>query len=349
MAAVLPGLGRSVGIGGDAAAAAGLELVGHARELAAHGLGEAVGTIPAWWRAYRRAMAVLPQVDAALLVDFPEMNLRLLRHARLSGRPVYYLAPPQAWAWRPWRASALREADGVGCLLPFAADWYAARGVPAEWVGHPLAERPAPPRAEHAALALLPGSRDPTVHRLLPIMLAAVARLGCPAHLAVAPTVDRMRLRRAVAASDLPVRLHDRSEDALAAATVALAGAGTATLEAALAGRPVVTLARMSAGTAAVARRLVHTPHFGLPNLVLDRRAFPERIQGGCDAVGVAADAAPMLAAPGRWDEALGALRARMERRGYAERVTARLRSLVRSGERGRVAARRASGSCPTG
>ena len=321
--------GPLVGVGGASCEAAGLRMLGHARDLAAHGFGEAVGTLPAWVRAYRRTTEVLPAVAAALLVDFPELNTRLLKRAARIGVPVAYLAPPQAWAWRPWRSRDLRAADWVGCLLPFAAAWYAERGVRAEWVGHPLAERPVPVLPATPALTLLPGSRGPTVRRLFPTMLAAVARLGVPAHLAVASTVDRAWLARAVDTSGLDVTLHASAPAALAASTVALAGAGTATLEAALAGRPVVTLAQMSERTAAVLRRLVRTEHVALPNLVLGRRAFPECVQEACEARAVAAAAERCLTTPD--EAALAELRARMDRPGYAARVTARVEALAAS------------------
>lgn len=317
------------GVGGDRAVAAGLHALGHARDLAAHGLVEAAGTLPAWLRARRALLAALPAARAAVLVDFPELNLRLLRRATRAGVPVAWLAPPQAWAWRAHRAAQLRAAAWVGCLLGFEAEWYRARGVPAEWVGHPLAARPPLPAPATPGLALLPGSRDSAVRALLPVMLAAAARLraaapGLALTLAVAPTVDRLFVRRAVEAADLPVALFDDAPAALAGASVALAGAGTATLEAALAGRPPVALARLHRLSAAVARRLVQIPHVALPNLVLGRRAFPERILDDCTAPAVAAAAAALLAEPAACAADLAELRARCHRPDGAEQFAER-------------------------
>jgi len=318
-----------VGVGGDRCAAAGLTLVGHARDLAAHGLVEAAGTLPAAVRVYRRLRTALASVDAALLVDFPEVNSRLLAAARV---PVGWLAPPQAWAWRPWRVRRVAQAAWVGCLFPFEVEWLHARGVAAEWVGHPLADEAPPPMPARPALALLPGSREGTVARLLPIMLAALALLrrsrpDLAAVLAVAPTVDRARLHRHVVASGLPVTLVEGAAEALACSTVALAGAGTATLEAALALRPCVVLARLHPTTAAVARRLVRVPAVGLPNLVLGRAVLPECIQEACTPEAVARAAAGLLANPPM--EALLALRTACRRPGLAARLVDRVEALA--------------------
>jgi lipid-A-disaccharide synthase len=275
--------------------------------------------------------SAIAAADAALLVDFPEVNQRLLARARA---PVAWLAPPQAWAWRPWRARAVARAAWVGCLLPFEADWYRDHGVEAEWVGHPLAEAPVPPPAAAPCVALLPGSRDGTVRRLLPVLLAAAVRLRRDRprlrfSLAVASTVERLAVRRAVVASDLPIALHDDAPSALAEATVAVAGAGTATLQAALAGRPVVAVARLHPASAAVARRLVRVDHVALPNLVLGRRAFAECVQDDCTPEDIAAALDRALADPLGFSSDLAELRARMHRPGFAARAAERVLALL--------------------
>lgn len=325
---------RAVGLGGDACAAAGLELLAHARDVAGHGLVEALHTAPAVLAAWRALAARLPAARALLLVDFPELNLRLLRRAHAVGVPALYLAPPQAWAWRAHRTRALALARWVGCPLPFEAEWYARRGVAAECIGHPLADRPAPPRPAAPALALLPGSRAPTVARLLPLQLRAAARLrrrwpALTVHIGVAPTIERAPLGAALAASGLPGALHADADPALAASTVALAGAGTATLHAALAGRPVLAMARLHPLTWAVARRLVRVDHVALPNLVLGRRAFPERVQGDCDPAALADGLAPLLDAPERWDVDLAEVRRRVHRADGWHRLRSQLDALL--------------------
>lgn len=311
---------EAIGLGGDESAAAGLSLWAHARDLGGHGLVEAMGTAPAVLAAWRRLRAAVPRARALVLVDFPEVNLRLLARARRAGVPAMYLAPPQAWAWRPWRARALRAADWVGCLLAFEAEWYRARGVTARCVGHPLADRPPLPPPDRPGLALFPGSRAAAVAENLPIQLAAAVRLcrqwsELSVHIACAPTIDRGLIERAWRAADLPGCLHADPDAALARSTVALAGAGTATLHATLAGRPVVTMARLHPLTAAVARRLVRVEHVALPNLVLGRRAFPELWLDEAHPAALADAAGALLGAEGsRIARDLAAVRAAVHR-----------------------------------
>ncbi len=272
---------RCVGTGGDAAAGAGLELWAHVRDFAAHGFVEAAPAVPALLRLWRRLVRGLAEVDAVLLVDAPELNIRLLPRARRAGKPAVWLAPPQTWAWRAGRLKAVATADAVACLFPFEVEFHRAHGVPAHFVGHPAAERapPAPPAGRR--LVLLPGSRAGTAPRLLEPMLLTARRLVETGEidgvdLGVAPTLPPALLQPLLARGGVEVRLHSSAADALAAADVALAGVGTVTLEAALAARPTVAVARLHPLSAAVASRWVQAPHLALPNLVLGRRALPE-------------------------------------------------------------------------
>lgn len=324
----------AIGVGGDASAARGLHLLGHARDVAGHGIVEAIGTLPALGQAWIALNRWLPRAKALVLVDFPELNLRLLRRAHRRGIPAIYLAPPQAWAWRPHRAASLARARRVACLLPFEAEWYRAHGIAAECVGHPLAERAPLPSADGMGLALLPGSRDPTVRRLFPMQLATAARLvrrfaGLSVHVGVAETIDRAFVERAFAAASLPGAVHTSADAALAASTVALAGAGTATLHAVLTGRPVVTMAALHPLSAVIARRLVKVEHVALPNLVLGRRAFAECVLGACHPAPLADALDGMLRAPERWQPAIAEVRARVRRPDGMARVAGWVREVV--------------------
>ena len=271
------------GAGGTHCASAGLDVRVDVSELSAHGLVEALPALPRILKAYGTLKERLRHVDAVLLVDAPELNIRLLRAAGDLGLPVAWLAPPQCWAWRSSRLQEVSRADWLGSLFPFEVEYHRGQGISTTFVGHPLAES-TPLTPPGTALALLPGSRVGTVRRLLPIMLeagAALLRRGRFSRLilGLAPTVDQKSIADLIGASTVEVEIVHDAPAALRPAGAALAGAGTVTLEAVLAGRPVVTLARLNALTAAVARRVVKTPHLALPNLILGRRAFPELFQ----------------------------------------------------------------------
>jgi lipid-A-disaccharide synthase len=280
---------RWVGMGGQLSAAAGLEVVVDPRPLAAHGLTEALSALPATLRALRALRALAGESRALLLVDAPEVNTRLLRHAVALGRPVAYLAPPQAWAWRPGRAALLREARWLGCLFGFEAEWYQARGGRAVEVGHPLRLAP-PPRLDPTAghLLICPGSRPSAARRALPLSLAALAALNARrAHRGEAPLRGVLALsgwlegaeaeaRGLAARLGVPLEVRAGLPAAMEGARLALCHAGTATLELGLAGLPFVAMAPLSPLSAAVARRLVRAPHYALPNLILGARVCEE-------------------------------------------------------------------------
>lgn len=278
---------RVEGLGGPLSVAAGLRAVTPFDGLAATGLLEALGSLGPAIGALRTLSRLLPGAAGVVLVDFPEVNTRLLRRASRLGIPSFYIGPPQAWAWRPGRARLMARASWVGCLFPFAAEWYQARGVSAVWVGHPLVQT-VQPTAGGPCLGLMPGSRDAAVRALLPVQLAAAAALhrqrGTHAALALAPGVDHRFITGAIRAADCPVAVFEDVDHMLGRCRVVVAGMGTATLHAVLAGRRVVGCARVAATTAAVAGALVKVEHLALPNLVLGRRAFPELVQSGCTA-----------------------------------------------------------------
>ena len=171
---------QPLGVGGEHSRQAGLELICHTDELSGAGIVEALPAIPRHVRTLARLKHLIPTVDALLVVDAPELGTRLLKNAHKCGLRTAYLAPPQAWAWRPWRAKKLSNCHWVGCLFSFEAEWYRRRGVPAVCIGHPLARvTPLPPSVKEG-IAILPGSRVGYVRRVLPILLKAAMRLEHP-------------------------------------------------------------------------------------------------------------------------------------------------------------------------
>jgi len=316
-----PGL-RLFGMGGGHMAAAGMEVIVDPTGHAAVGTSEAVGRVPALYRAYRamgrRLLADRPR--ALVLIDFPEFNLRLARRARRAGVPVVYFIPPQLWAWRAGRVRQMaRRVTRVLAVFPFESPLYERVRVPVTFVGHPLldvvpldltrdeARRRLGADPGHALIGLLPGSRPGEVERLLPPMLEAARRLAADDGrrrfvLGLAPTVapEQVAAIRSKSAPGVPPinLVSGRTYEVMAAADTLLIASGTATLEAALLGAPMVICYRVSRLTELLARALTRVRWIGLPNLVSGRAVVPELIQGEVTGARLAEEAARLLEDP---------------------------------------------------
>lgn len=280
------------GCGGERMAGAGCELLVQDRELAVMGLVEVVRHLPRLRRLLGKLKAALHErrPQGIILVDFPDFNLRLAATAHALGIPVVYFISPQLWAWRSGRVKQIqRYVKRMICIFPFEQDFYARRGVQVASVGHPLVERVARWRAEHETspdsrtIAVLPGSRQREVEIHLPVLAEAMRRLqatyGCKFVLPVAPHVSLDSLRASVpdGAQLLP---GDQMYAALAQARLALVASGTATVETALFGVPMVVFYRLAPLSYQLGRRLVHTDHVAMVNLIAGRGLVPEIIQG---------------------------------------------------------------------
>src|SRR5262245_49459889 len=325
-----------VGMGGPGMAAAGVRLVQDAAEVAVVGIQEVVAHLPALSRAMRALEAVLERERPDLLIpiDFPDFNLRLSGRARRAGVDVVYFVSPQVWAWRRGRLRQIRRlVRRMLVLFPFEVEFYRTAGVPVTFVGHPAAESPAPrPRevlcglagldASRPTVALVPGSRRGEVARLLPPMVGALGRVRerlpeTAALVTRAPGLDPAWFERELeAAGARDVRVHSGDfPEVLASAAAGVVASGTASLEAAVLGLPLVVVYRMGALSHLVARTLVRLPHIALPNLVAGARLVPELVQGDCTAERIAAELLGYLERPEharRVRHALGGVRERL-------------------------------------
>jgi len=276
-----------VGVGGPAMAAAGVDVEYPAARLGAMGFLEVLESVPRHWALYRklRAQAREGRFRAAVLVDYPGFHLRLGAALRQAGVPVVQFVAPQLWAWHPERIRLLaRAADRLATVLPFEADWFANRGVPATFVGHPLTVRRWPSRAEarerlglppdEEVLGIFPGARAAEVAAHWPVFREAALRL-----------LAESRCRRAVVAAVPAGRypeagpltlVPDAGDEILAASTCALVKSGTTALEAAWVGTPLVVAYRVNWPTYRLARRLLTVPWISLVNLVLGQALVPE-------------------------------------------------------------------------
>jgi|ERR1051326_483683 lipid-A-disaccharide synthase len=293
------------GATGQQMRAAGVESVVRADELSILGLWEIGRALPKFWSAFgklKRA-ALERRPDAAILVDWPDFNLRLARWLHTRNIKVIYYVSPQLWAWRSYRArSVKRDVDLLLSILPFEKDWYASRGINnIEYVGHPLVGevRPRYGRKEFCQrhdldpsrpiVALLPGSRHRELIRILPPMLDAALAISTRRPevqfvVVVAPNrdpkeADEIIQNRADAPLENLRTVHRETREALAAADAASVASGTATLEAALLETPLVIVYKESILNWHVLGRLITAEHYGLVNLIAGQRLATELIQ----------------------------------------------------------------------
>jgi lipid-A-disaccharide synthase len=311
------------GAAGPEMRAAGVEAIVHADELAIIGIAEVARAFSRFWKAFgklKRA-AVELQPDAAILVDWPEFNLRLAKALHRRGLRVIYYISPQLWAWRSYRIHQMRrDIDLLLSIMPFEQDWFAKRGMSqVEYAGHPLAGKVQAryDRAEFCRvndldparplIALLPGSRHSEITNILPPMLDAAGVIS-QSHpevqfaLVIAPnrtaTEARQILAKHKAGTNPPATLRiieQQTREALAAADVAAVASGTATLEAALLGTPMVIVYKQSAFNWHTLGRLTHPDHYGLPNLLAGRRLMTELIQNNLKGTHLAAEISLLL------------------------------------------------------
>lgn len=359
-----------LGIGGDRMERRGVRLLYHYRRLAVVGLTEVLAHLGDVRRAMRRLVDTVrhENVDGVVLLDYPDFNLALARRLRRvrPGLPIVYYISPQVWAWRQGRVKTIAAlVDRMLVILPFEADLYAATGLPVDFVGHPLLDSIPPPesRESFAArhhldagrewIALVPGSREAEVERLLPPMLGAARRLaareGEPLFLvAGAGSVEEETYERALRHEPrLAGRVHRITDDTwgiLRHARGAVVCSGTATLETALAGTPLVVVYRTSWLTYNLGKLLVRIRDIGLVNVVGGRRGVPELLQGDVTPKAIERELAPLLEdGPARSAclEFLAEVRERLGRPGASARAAAAVLATIGGGG--------SSSGCPAG
>ena len=288
------------GCGGPCLRAAGVEPVVRSEELAVVGLFEVVRHIPRIHGLYRRLDATARKVrpDLAILTDAPDFHLRLAARLRRIRVPVVYYVAPQVWAWRSWRIRQIRRlVDQLLVIFPFEREYFRERGVGAEFVGHPLSDlvRIETTReaffhqhglsASEPLVAVLPGSREGEAIRHFPALQDAVARMADEGVrqfvLPVAPTAGRDFFARSWQGP--PVRfLENQTADGLGHADVGLVASGTATIEAAILGTPMVTFYKLAWPSYQLARHLVDVPFYSMVNILAGKPIVPECMQQDC-------------------------------------------------------------------
>ncbi len=283
------------GVGGQRMREAGCDTIVDASDLSVVGITEILGHLPKIWGLFHKlideADRRLP--DLAIVIDSPAFNWRVARQMKKRGVPVIYYVAPQFWAWRQGRVKLLRKyVTKALVIFPFEEKFYRERRVPATFVGHPLAELPAPSVTREAFAAqynldltrtwitIMPGSRVKEVRMNLPTMLDATAVLGPGFEflLPVAPTVKRDLLAESTAGRG--IKLVSEALPALHHSRAAIVASGTATVEAAMMGTPFVMVYRVSQLTYTLGKPRIKVPYFAMVNLIAGEKIVPELVQG---------------------------------------------------------------------
>ena len=288
-----PGL-RIAGVGGERMESAGVELISVI--ASSFGLIEAIRTFGKIRKTFKKIVAALtsfaPQV--VVLIDYPDFNIPIAREAKKRGIKVLYYVSPQVWAWRIKRVATIGKlVDAMAVILPFEAGLYRSTGIPCEFVGHPVMDEisgvtgnPDSIKAElglhpdRPVMALMPGSRPHEVQKLLPVMVEAAAAMKerFPRYQFVMPVAPNLSSEAlSVMTNELKefdlqsLVITDQAVKALLSADIALIASGTATLQAALLGVPMVVLYKLSPFTYFVGKLVVKVRHVSLVNILLDK------------------------------------------------------------------------------
>ena len=301
------------GIGGNALRQAGVEVRVDNSEMAVVGISEAVSKINLLLSALRQAKQDLKRIRPSLLIliDFPDFNLRLAAAAKKLGVPVMYYISPQVWAWRTARVKKIKKViDHMVVIFPFEADFYREWNVPVTFVGHPLLdsmrlksteEKSENLRGDGVLVGLLPGSRKEEITRLLPTMVKVAEILsqrveGVRFAIPVASSVSERVVEAIVQEAKATIFIRsDRLSDILNQATLVISASGTVTLEAAIAGTPMIIVYKVSPFSYWLGKKMIRVDHIGLANLVADKRIVPELIQHEASAEKIAEEAMSMI------------------------------------------------------
>jgi lipid-A-disaccharide synthase len=333
------------GIGGRLMQEAGVELMAHAADMAVVGLTEVIVKLNQIRRVLNLMKTSLKtrRPDLLILIDYPDFNLMLGKAAKACGVPVFYYISPQVWAWRRGRIKKIRAiVDKMAVILPFEETLYREEGVDATYVGHPLLDTVRTKYSRQEALekfglregvttvGLLPGSRDTEIARLLPVMLTAAEILlkKLPRVQFILPLAESLELsfvENLLGPSPVPVRVirHD-TYDAIGLSDIVIVASGTATLETALLGKPMVIVYKVSPVSYYIGKKVITVEHIGLANLIAGRTIVPELIQDEANPERIASEVINILNDRDRLDKMkadLTKIREALGQPGAAERA----------------------------
>ena len=360
------------GLGGDRFQAAGARLIGDFRGLAVTGIIEVLKVLPDSYAMMRRLVqaAKRERPDVLVLIDYPDFNFRLMAAVRRLGVPIVYYVSPQLWAWRPGRIQTMKAlVDRVLPIFPFEQAMYQAEGMDVRFVGHPLVDLAVAHESREAfavrhdldparpILALLPGSRPNELNRLVPVLAAAVPRIasavvGTQFVVARAPNLANS-FYGPFLGSGAPVRIVEgQTDNVLAASDAVITASGTATVQTAIHGKPMVVVYRLSPVTYKLGKPLVRVSMYSMVNLVAGERIVEELIQEACTPEAVARAAVELLTDEARvaeMKEQLAIVRQRLGDSGASQRAADAVLEIARRGRHASEPDETAQGAPHTG
>jgi lipid-A-disaccharide synthase len=333
------------GLGGRRMAAAGMTLRYDLAGQAIMGFAEVLKAFRSIRRVFLDTVDYLNRVRPAclVLIDYPGLNLRLARKAKAAGIPVVYYISPQIWAWKRGRIHTIAKVvNKMLVILPFEEALYRAVGVDCAYVGHPLLDQiaavaPAGAFRGNLVIGLLPGSREQEISRLMGPMIATARGIQAVHRDArfIVPCVDEGRERqvRALAGDFRLETAVGKMYEVLDAARFCLVASGTATLETALFGVPMVILYKTAPLNYWIARRVVRIEHIGLVNILAGRGIVPEFIQHDASVekmLPAALDLIGDTTRRARMEQDLAGLRSRLGGPGASARAAAEVLNVIR-------------------
>ena len=345
------------GVGGEGLERRGVKLLYSAHSLSVVGITEVFVKLRAILKALRGLKRSLQREkpDLVILIDFPEFNLRLAKIAHRRGIPILYYISPQVWAWRPKRIRLIAQlVRKMVVLFPFEVPLYEAAGVDVEWVGHPLLDivKPTLPKEKayqqfgldpkQRTIGLLPGSRSHEVERLLPPLLASAHLLqkeipDLQFVIPLAPGIPKTILTSRMKNISVPVKVVEGfTYDVMNLSDLLITASGTATLEGAILGKPMIIIYKVSFPSYWIGRALIRVDHIGLVNLVAEKEIAPELIQKDVNPQRIADEALRILRDPilsRKMSESMGEVCQKLGKPGAAQRAARIVTSLLHEAE----------------
>ncbi len=332
------------GIGGNRLRSAGVDLIAHSSDMGVVGLTEVFTKLHFLAGIFFKLRSIIrkDRPDLLILIDYPDFNIPLAKIAAKNGVPVFYFISPQVWAWRSSRINDLKKTVAkMAVILPFEPQFYKTRGMEVDFVGHPLLDVvPDYPQAEQETassikspvrrIGIMPGSRLSEIHRILPDMLRAAELLksrfpNLEFFLPLADTLDPGIIKLIIGKFSIyPRVITEGIYTEIRAADAVMVTSGTATLETALLGTPMVVVYKVSLPTYLVGRIMIHTDYISLVNIIAGKKIVPELIQGDMNPEKIASEISGILENGERSRairEQLGEVRKKLGSPGAADRA----------------------------